>query len=191
MFSALKRVVAAFLGLIAVVLIVGYFLPREFRIDQTVEIAAPPERIFPLVNRLPNWQLWSPSWDPAKNEHLKIVHSGQIEGVGALRQWEELRGVGKLWITVSEENRKLEYSSEFSTFPAMTSIMTLNPITDEQGNTKTKFTWTSVGSLPNGPFYGWFGFLVKSGLGQQYARDLDLLREVAEKEHALLDEGNQ
>lgn len=187
MLSALKRVIAAFLGLIAIVLIIGYFLPREFRVEQSIEIAAPPDRIFPLINRLPNWQLWSPSWDPAKNEHLKIVHSGQIEGVGALRQWEELRGDGKLWITVSEADQKLEYRSEFSTFPAMTSTMTLQPLKDAQGNAKTQLVWTSVGALPKGPFYGWFGFLIKSGLGQQYARDLGLLRELAEKEHAMLD----
>lgn len=182
MLSAFKRVVAAFLGLIAVVLAIGFFLPRGYLVEQSIEVAAPPETIYPLLNRLPNWQLWSVSWNPNKIDGLDVRHAEPFEGVGAKRTWREPRGEGELWITAAEPNQTIKYDSVFQRFPVMASEFRLQALPAVENQPRTRITWRSQGQLPSGPFYGWFAFVFQNALGQQYQRDLEQLKSVSEKE---------
>ena len=80
--SIFVRLVAVLLVLFLVVAGIGYFLPHDYEITSTVEIEASPDAVFPLINHVPNWKLWSP-WNPDKIQDLKITYSPTEEGVGA------------------------------------------------------------------------------------------------------------
>src|SRR4051812_24302055 len=73
--------------LLATVAVLAYSAskPDTFRVQRDIDIAAPPEKIFPLINDLHAHTGWSPfKKDPA----MKRTHSGAEEGKGAIYEWE-------------------------------------------------------------------------------------------------------
>lgn len=67
--------------------------PDSFRIARSLDIAAPPEKIYPLINDLHRWREWSPyeKKDPAMQRTL----SGPPAGVGAAYAWKGNKEVGE------------------------------------------------------------------------------------------------
>lgn len=80
--------------LLAVALVLGWAAtqPDSFRIERSIAIAAPPARIFPLVNDFRGWALWSP-WEK-KDPAMKRTRSGADSGVGAVYEWSGNSEVG-------------------------------------------------------------------------------------------------
>ena len=179
MFGIGVRVVATFLVIVLLVLGVGWLMPRQYSFSQEIVVDAPPEKIFPMLYSLRNWQAWS-TWNSEKHPEWNITYSGRHRGVGATQTWEDTRGFGKLWISDIERDAKIEYCVEFQDFPKMTS--TFHLIADD--TTKTRVRWSSTGNLPSGPFYGWFGWFYSSMMKQQYLTDLTKLKQVVEDEAA-------
>lgn len=87
-----------FMG-IAIVLVITVLLlyaarkPDTFRVQRSIGIMAPPERIFQHINDLTKWGAWSPweKMDPA----MKKTAGGAPQGKGALYEWEGNNQVGK------------------------------------------------------------------------------------------------
>lgn len=77
---------------IAIALVVASSRPGTFRVQRGAVIAAPPEKIFPLIADFRRWGGWSP-WehrDPA----LKRTFEGAASGAGAIYAWDGNRNVG-------------------------------------------------------------------------------------------------
>ncbi len=171
------RLAAAIAGLIALILLIGALLPRAYTLDTEIEIAAPPNEIFPFLNNLNNWQQWS-SYGSAVNPEINLKPGPKMEGLDASMTWSEKRGSGKLWINKSEENREVAYAVDFANFPKMESAIVLEP----QGERKTKIKWSSSGNLPRGPFYGWFGQYFAGALRADYQSSLARLKKLVERQ---------
>ncbi len=89
----LKKILVIVIVLIAGVLIFAATRPDTFRVERTVGIKAPPEKVFPLINDLRAQAQWSP-WekrDPAMKKKL----SGAETGKGAVYEWDGNSDVGK------------------------------------------------------------------------------------------------
>ncbi|WP_347354180.1 SRPBCC family protein [Intrasporangium sp.] len=65
-------------------------MAKEFRVSRSVEIAAPPDRILPLLTDLHEWRGWSP-WEDL-DPNMERTYQGPARGVGAIYGW---RGNGK------------------------------------------------------------------------------------------------
>ena len=66
----------AFIAILFIVVAAGQ--PDEFKLSRSAIISAPPEKIFPHVNNLRKWDVWSP-WaklDPKAVESLATRGSG-------------------------------------------------------------------------------------------------------------------
>lgn len=74
------------LGVIALAagLLVAYAAtrPDDFRIARTTHIAAPPERVFAMINDLRAMNAWNP-FDKKQDPEIKGTYSGPADGVGA------------------------------------------------------------------------------------------------------------
>lgn len=80
-------------------------MAKEFRVSRSIEVAAPPERILPLLTNLRTWQQWSP-WeglDPA----LERTYTGAESGVGAIYGWRgnSKAGQGRMEIVETTDDR--------------------------------------------------------------------------------------
>ncbi len=179
MLNILFRILTVVAVFVMIVLLIGTLLPRAFETSSSVKIEASPEVVFRQINIMKYWSNWS-MWNEHDISGLRVEYSGPESGVGAMQKWTELRGDGQLRITESVPNQKLSFVSSFSNFPEMDSNLMLTP----DGNS-TNVVWTSVGTLPSGPFYGWFGITFGDSLAVEYKKALDRLKRVCEQETKL------
>jgi uncharacterized protein YndB with AHSA1/START domain len=77
---------------IAAVLVLAATKPNKLRVQRSVSIKAPPERIFSLISDFHQWLSWSPyeQKDPA----MKRTYGGAECGKGAVYAWDGDRNVG-------------------------------------------------------------------------------------------------
>ena len=174
MLSILFRLLGVIAVFIMIVLLIGTLIPRDYDAATHVVIKAPPEVIFPELNTIKRWSNWS-MWSEHEIEGLTVTYAGPASGVGAIQEWTEPRGNGVLEITESLLNEKVGFVSEFSNFPEMQSTISLVPQSDG-----TKVTWQSTGSLPSGPFYGWFGMTINDSLEMEFRKALNKLKMQSE-----------
>jgi uncharacterized protein YndB with AHSA1/START domain len=88
-----KTIAIVLAVMIASVLIYAATKPDDFRVERSIVINAPSDRIFPLINDLPKHQLWSPfeKTDPAMQRNYSDNASGQ----GATYAWNGNGQAGK------------------------------------------------------------------------------------------------
>jgi uncharacterized membrane protein len=161
-------------AIVAVFAVIGSLLPRSYDFATRIEINAAADEIFPQINTIPNWKNWT-QWNPAEIPGLTVQYSGGEAGEGATQSWTDLRGNGKLWITKSIPNKRIEYDMLFTDFPNMSSQIELL-----EANGKTNVRWSSRGRLPGGPFYGFFAPFFSTQMRNQYDQSLTKLKELLE-----------
>ncbi len=182
--SIFVRVVGAFLLIVAIVSGIGFLLPRDYNIRSSVTIDAGPDNVFPHINTLSNWQQWSP-WNSDDITGLGIKYDGPDSGAGATQTWRDPRGRGKLWITDSDPAGTVDYMMEFPRFGDMDGRFLLTPEeAGASGQLRTTVTWSSDGTLPSGPFFGYFAGMFRTGMQTEYDKGLANLKKAVESARA-------
>jgi hypothetical protein len=128
---------------IITILILAANKPNTFRVERSIIISAPPEKLSTLINDFHNWDQWSP-WaklDPA----MKTTYSGPPSGVGSIYEWEGNSAVGKgrmeiLFTDPAKTSIKLDFLKPFEGHNAADFILA------PQG-TSTSVSWIMVGTL--------------------------------------------
>jgi uncharacterized protein YndB with AHSA1/START domain len=77
---------------IAIVLILAATKPGSFSVERAIDVHAPPERIFALINDFHQWVSWSPY--ETKDPDMKRSYSGAASGKGAVYGWDGNNNVG-------------------------------------------------------------------------------------------------
>lgn len=137
-------------ALVAVFVVVAGILgfaatrPDAFRLERSILIAAPAERIHPLIADFRSWRSWSP-WEN-KDPGMARTLSGAESGVGAAYAWEGNKdiGAGRMEILESSPQRiliKLDFLRPFEAHNV--AEFTLRP--EGQG---TRVTWAMSGPQP-------------------------------------------
>lgn len=98
----LKSILIAAALLTAGVLLFAATRPDSFRVQRSVDIGAPAEKIFPLINDLHSMQTWS-AWEKV-DPGMKRTHSGAASGVGAIYAWEGNREIGQGCMEITESS---------------------------------------------------------------------------------------
>ncbi len=85
------------LVIVVVVVVLGVlglaaFQPETFTVQRQINVSAPPDKPFALVNDFHRWGEWSP-WE-ALDPAMKRSHAGPTSGPGAIYQWEGNKAVG-------------------------------------------------------------------------------------------------
>lgn len=137
--------------LVVLAVIVGALLvfaasrPNSFRVERSLAIKAPADRIFALVNDLRSHGAWSP-WEK-KDPEMKRTYSGAASGRGAIYAWDGNRNIGQGRMEITDEtppNRvvfKMDFIRPFQAHN--TAEITLKP----QGDA-THVTWAIYGPSP-------------------------------------------
>ena len=105
-----KHMIATILIVIAVavaaVLAYAASKPDTFMVGRSASIAAPAEKIFPMIDDLRAQSAWSPF---EKDPNMKRTHSGAPRGKGAVYAWDGNRqvGAGRIAITDSVPSSKV------------------------------------------------------------------------------------
>jgi len=100
---------------IAAVLVFATTKPDTLRVQRSIAINAPPERIFPLIADFHQWVTWSPyeQKDPA----MKRTYDGAERGKGAIYAWngDKNVGSGRMEILEAAEPQKIVIKLDFFT----------------------------------------------------------------------------
>ena len=177
MLRYLFRLALTFALIVAVLALVGFVLPRSYRVVRGVEVAAPPEVVYPLVGDLARWKEWSP-WT-ARDSRMETTFSAATAGAGAWTEWRsESQGGGRAEIVEARAPERVSYRMSFSGV-AVPTAGTFE-LVGTGGGRGTHVTWTSEARLGWNPLTRWLGLLLRRAEGRDLERGLESLGERAE-----------
>ncbi|MGB5333691.1 MAG: SRPBCC family protein [Woeseiaceae bacterium] len=82
----MQRLLYGTAALVALLIVIGFALPRTHSVQVSTEIDAHPATVFALLNDFRRYALWSPLVDTDPN--VRILYSGSGSGVGATMSWD-------------------------------------------------------------------------------------------------------
>jgi hypothetical protein len=169
-------VVALIVAVIAVILIQAATRPDTFQVQRSTAIAAPQEKIFPLINDLHAHTAWSPF---EKDPNMKRMHSGAPQGKGAVYAWDGDRkvGSGRLAIADSTPSNITMILDMFKPFKAHN---TVNFLLEPQGSA-TRVTWAMQGRQPYAAKLMSTFINCDKMVGSQFEEGLAKLKAIAER----------
>ena len=174
----IKTLALAVVALVAAVLLYAATRPDTFRVERSVTIQAPPDKVFALINDFHQWERWSP-WekiDPA----IQRRYSGAASGKGAVYEWSGNNEVG---------HGRMEIVESSAPSKAVLQIHFIKPF---EARNPVEFTLAAQGGATTvtQAMYGPSPFISKlMGLffsmdkmvGEKYEQGLATLKAIAEK----------
>ncbi|MGH6624534.1 MAG: SRPBCC family protein [Burkholderiaceae bacterium] len=172
----LKRILLGVVVLAVIVVAIGWMLPSGFKVQRSVEIAAPPSKIYPLVVAPRQWKKWT-VWnerDPA----MAIEYSGPESGVGAKWSWtSKTEGNGSIDFTAAVPDQRVDYALAFPDV-GMTSR---GQVILQPAGTGTRVTMVNEGDVGGNPLNRYFALMMDSMVGPDFEAGLKNLKALAER----------
>lgn len=151
--------------------------PDEFKVMRSATINASPDKIFPHVNELRQWEDWSP-W-AKRDPNAKSVFEGPAGGIGAVMRWAGNKevGEGSMTITDSRANESIRIKLEF--LKPFKATNTAEFVFKSVGN-QTEVIWSMTGV--NNFFFKAFSLFMNCDdmVGRDFERGLAAMKSVAE-----------
>ncbi len=156
------------------VVVIGFLLPQQQRVERSIVINAPATQVFPWVNSAKAFHRWSP-WAESEPD-LMVSWFGPEQGKGAGMKWESMRsGPGSWTITHVVDGKRVDVALEFGGQNKATSWFELAPVVGG-----TQVTWGFETDAGMNPIHRWFGLMLDDWVGQDYERGLHRLQETVE-----------
>ena len=169
----LRGVVVFVAALAALLVVVALLIPGHWHVERAVVINTAPEWVYPPVAELRQWRQWT-IWY-ARNPQLATRYQGPASGVGAVSEWRDEHGSGRLTVTAAEPDRYLAYDLLFDGDMLTRGRIVLSP---EGGGTRV--TWTFEGDAGFNPVARYFGFLVMRAIADDFDHSLARLKRQCE-----------
>jgi len=174
----LLKIIIVIAVLVAIVLVFAATKPKIFTVQRTINIKAPPDKIFELVNDFHNWSGWAPQ--DKEDPTMKRTYSGAVSGKGAVSEWVSSGSAGKGRMTITESTPPRMISVEVDLVKPF-EAHNINEFTLEPAGDSTKVTWAMHGTnLYIMKLISVFKNM-DSVAGKHFERGLDNLKTVAEQ----------
>ena len=173
---ALRWLGLAIVGLVVVALVVAFMLPRHAIVVRSIEIAAPPSAVFPLVSDLRRFNEWSP-WVDADPE-AAYTFTGPTDGIGQTLNWQsddQRLGSGSITIDGLDPDSRVDLTLHFAGAGTSAAFVTLDPEGDG-----TRASWGYDSDLGFNPLARYFGMMADGAVGPDYEKGLARLKAVVE-----------
>lgn len=172
------KIIGIALGiLIALVLVVALFVPKQFVYEKTIVVNAPIDSVWKNAGTLSALDKWSP-W----NDHdpkMKKEMSGTDGEVGAKQSWEsDIVGSGSQTIANVQKPSLFETNLDFTKPHESHGKAYVKLLAD---GAQTKATWGMTGSMPY-PMNVMILFMnMEKSMGKDWDRGLSRLKKLSEK----------
>ncbi len=171
----LKWLLIVVLAVVALLLIVAAFVPKDRMFTSSVEIERSPRLIFSQINSLQNWDNWSPFLED--DPEMTSVYSGPTFGVGNRQEWKSKKsGDGALEIIESINENKIVFALDFSVSEQYKTWFTLDRTPDY-----VSVTWVSSMDNLSYPMGRLVMTLFKSQMEKTFQKGLDNLKKYVER----------
>ena len=174
--KVVKVILALFALLVVGLAIATVFISPQFRVERTVEIKAPPEKIYALIAVPAEWKKWT-VWNE-RDPNMKITYSGPPSGQGAGWGWEsKSEGVGNMTFTQVEAPKRVVYLLKFPEYEMQsTGALTLDPM-----GPVTRVVWSNEGNVGSNPLKKLIVPFMDNMVGKDFEKGLANLKALAEK----------
>ncbi|MBY0429502.1 MAG: SRPBCC family protein [Alphaproteobacteria bacterium] len=170
------------LGIIVVavvgVVVIAAGKPDDYMYTRSLDMNAPPAKIFAQINDLSKWAAWNP-W-LALDPNAKTLLEGPKAGVGAISRWEgnNQMGSGSMTITDSKPNEHVTLLLEFiKPMPGTaTSVFMLKP-----NGKATTVSWSMGGKQNLVQKVMGVVFNCEKMIGDKYDEGLASIKAIVEK----------
>ncbi|WP_137937512.1 SRPBCC family protein [Chitinivorax sp. B] len=173
--ALLKTMLLMLIGMIVLLLLGSMLIPSQYHVQRSLEINAPAERVFSLLNAPKEWKHWT-VWnqrDPA----MLITYTGPESGVGAKWAWiSRTEGNGEMTFTQSEPSKLVAYELVFPDFGSSSK----GQLKLERTGTGTKVIWTNDGDVGSNPLMRYLVLVMDSLIGPDFEQGLTNLKKRAE-----------
>jgi len=171
----LKALAISLIILVGVFVVVGLVLPKEYEVERTVVIDAPPQSIHVFVGDLKKWSEWTP-WNN-EDPTLTILLGDKTAGVGASQSWTGEGGDGELIFTASSPTEGIAYDLLFDN-GAFASVAALGyrPLSEQS----TEVRWTMTGEIDMPVVGAYFALMMDAMVGQMFEQGLGELKKRVE-----------
>jgi len=158
-------------------LVFPFFLRRRPRVERRITILAPPSAIFPLLNDLRNWPLWS-AW--GEGEEMRLAYGETVSGVGAEQRWQGRRMEGVMRILKSETDERIDYEVEINDG----AYQIVGRIDLQPDGACTRLVWKCAWDRAENPYRRYFDLLLRWMIRRDFARGLANLKALVERAEA-------
>lgn len=118
--------------------------PDSFNVQRSTTIAAPPDKLFPLVNDMQAFNSWNPY--ARKDPAIKLRYEGAASGPGAAYAWEsESVGAGRMEVVEAAAPHRVAMQLAFEE-PMKTTNRVEFTLVPQGG--ATQVTWAMSGPMP-------------------------------------------
>ena len=172
----LKSLVYGLLGLLIVLVAVGFLLPSTAHVERHILIQAEPAQIFPFLNAPRAFNLWSP-W-ARRDPQTRYDFSGPERGEGAHMRWHSEHpqvGSGSQEIIASVPDQRVAVALDFGsqgTAVAYYDLQRIEGATEVTWGFDTDFGYDLIGR--------YFGLLFERWIGPDYEQGLLNLKQLVE-----------
>jgi hypothetical protein len=173
-----KWIIIAVAALLGLFVAVTAFLPKDYAVERSIEVAAPISLVYSQVVDLEAWQAWNP-WNELDPDII-IEYGEKKVGEGAWYEWKsEAAGNGKMTITETDVPVSVHYVLSFEGFEDLPSYSAMLLKTGDPLS-PTQVTWTFEGTVGNRFFARWMCVLMDKFVGQNYEKGLEKLKDRCE-----------
>lgn len=170
-----KKIILWLLGIILVIVLGAYLLPKTYKVERTIYIKANSMVIYDLTSNFTKWQIWVP-WTKEMDSTAVFEINGKDGEVGVTWTWNgDILGNGMMTATEYQPGKLLAYDLAFDNgkYKSKGRIMI------EQGDS-CKVTWIDEGDLGYDPLARYMGLFMGKMMGPDFEKGLLKLKKVAE-----------
>jgi uncharacterized protein YndB with AHSA1/START domain len=174
----LKTILLTVAAVIAALLIYAATKPDAFRIQRSTTIAAPPDKVFALINDLRQFNTWNPfaKMDPQS----VITYDATTAGVGGAYNWQgEKSGAGRMQIAESVPAQRVTAKLDFTKPFEAHNLVDFS--VQAQGDKSSTVTWAMHGPMPYLNRLMTIFFDMDKTVGKDFEAGLANLKALAEK----------
>jgi effector-binding domain-containing protein len=174
--SLFRKVLLGIGGLLLLLVVAAYLLPRNVHVERSTTISAPRATVFTVVNSFKHFNKWSP-WaelDP----NAKYSYNGPSSGVGAGMSWvgdPSTMGSGSQVITASTPWASVTTDIDFGPQGKAVGVFS---ITAE--GPATRVLWALDTDLGMNPVSRYFGLMIDGMVGRDFDKGLARLKTLVE-----------
>jgi uncharacterized protein YndB with AHSA1/START domain len=173
--KAVLKLLGALIGLVLLLIAVGFALPSGFKVERSGQIEAPAAEVYGLLASPRAWQRWS-AWNQ-RDPGMQIEYTGPDAGVGAGWSWQSAtEGNGAMEFTAAQPGERVNYVLRFPDF----GMESKGVLRIEPAGSGVRVSWSNEGDMGGNPINRWFGLFMDRLVGPDFDAGLANLKRIAE-----------
>lgn len=174
--QALKKIIYGFAIVMVLIVVVGLFLPSEFRVERSITVNATPDKVFQHIVDLKQWRNWGVWFE--RDPNMQITYTGNQSQVGMKSSWiSEQEGSGEMTIKAIKPNEKVVYDLYFPDFD----MGSTGELTLVREGDKTNVIWADYGDVGGNPINHYFAVMMDGMIGPDFEAGLANLKALVEQ----------